>query len=70
METPQVFARDLITRAYAPFAAAGGASPTTPRRSSASATPVTLLENPHPNPKLTTAADLAYLEFLLQREIQ
>lgn len=29
--------------------------------------PVTLLENPHPNPKLTTPADLAYLEFLLSR---
>ena len=27
--------------------------------------PVALLENPYPNPKLTTPADLAYLEFLL-----
>ena len=27
--------------------------------------PVALLENPHPNPKLTTPADLPYLEFLL-----
>ena len=26
---------------------------------------IALLENPHPNPKLTTPADLAYLEFLL-----
>jgi len=28
---------------------------------------VTFLQNPHPNPKLTTAADLALLEFLLSR---
>ena len=27
--------------------------------------PVALLENPFPNPKLTTPSDLAYLEFLL-----
>jgi 2-C-methyl-D-erythritol 4-phosphate cytidylyltransferase len=26
---------------------------------------VALLENPHPNPKLTTPADLGYAEFLL-----
>jgi 2-C-methyl-D-erythritol 4-phosphate cytidylyltransferase len=29
--------------------------------------PIALLENAHPNPKLTTPADLAYLEFLLSR---
>ncbi|MEN9402559.1 MAG: 2-C-methyl-D-erythritol 4-phosphate cytidylyltransferase, partial [Verrucomicrobiota bacterium] len=27
--------------------------------------PIALLENPHPNPKLTSPADLAYAEFLL-----
>ena len=26
---------------------------------------IALLENPHPNPKLTSPQDLAYLEFLL-----
>ena len=30
--------------------------------------PIALLENAYPNPKLTTPADLAYLEFLLSRE--
>jgi 2-C-methyl-D-erythritol 4-phosphate cytidylyltransferase len=29
--------------------------------------PVALLENPHPNPKITTPADLAYVEFLLSQ---
>ena len=29
--------------------------------------PVALLENYFPNPKLTTPADLAYLEFLLAK---
>ena len=63
METPQVFARDLICRGYA---RAGNRHLT----DDAAAVellhhPVALLENPHPNPKLTTPADLAYLEFLL-----
>jgi 2-C-methyl-D-erythritol 4-phosphate cytidylyltransferase len=65
METPQVFTRELITRAYARVmekelsitddaAAVEGLNHA-----------VALLENPHPNPKLTTPADLAYLEFML-----
>jgi hypothetical protein len=67
METPQVFSRELIDRAYAAWRSAGSRSPTTPRPSSNSSHPVALLENAHPNPKLTTPADLAYLEFLLAR---
>jgi 2-C-methyl-D-erythritol 4-phosphate cytidylyltransferase len=69
METPQVFPRALIMRAYARALARrrrvtddaaavellGRAAP-----------PIELLENPHPNPKLTTPADLAYVEFLLR----
>jgi 2-C-methyl-D-erythritol 4-phosphate cytidylyltransferase len=31
--------------------------------------PVALLENPHPNPKLTTPADLALLELLASRRM-
>ncbi|MBS0664046.1 MAG: 2-C-methyl-D-erythritol 4-phosphate cytidylyltransferase [Verrucomicrobia bacterium] len=67
METPQVFGRDLIVRAYARVAE---------RRQSvtddASAVeklghPIALLENSTPNPKLTTPADLEYLEFLVSR---
>lgn len=65
METPQVFARELICRAYAKAA-------TQKKRLTDDAAavellkhPVALLENPHPNPKLTTPSDLAYAEFLL-----
>jgi len=65
METPQVFSKALILRAYALVAK---------RRlritDDASAVellghPVALLENLHPNPKLTLPKDLAYMEFLL-----
>jgi 2-C-methyl-D-erythritol 4-phosphate cytidylyltransferase len=67
METPQVFARELIVRAYEKV-----------RRNvrltdDAQAVemlghPIALLANPHPNPKLTTPADLGYLEYLLAHE--
>lgn len=65
METPQVFSRELITRAYAKVA-----SKKLRITDDASAVellkhPVALLENTYPNPKLTTPADLPYLEFLL-----
>jgi 2-C-methyl-D-erythritol 4-phosphate cytidylyltransferase len=67
METPQVFSRELIVRAYSKVASQD-------RRITDDAAavellhhPVALLENPYPNPKITTPADLAYLEFLLAR---
>ena len=65
METPQVFSRKLICRAYARVA-----ERQLEITDDASAVewlkhPIALLENPYPNPKLTTPADLAYLEFLL-----
>lgn len=68
METPQAFARDLISAAYAEVQRRGrritddaAALEFAPRH------PVTLVENRFPNPKLTTPADLAYAEFLLAR---
>ncbi len=66
METPQVFERSLITRAYE-RAQARGLTPT----DDAAAVEllnrkIALLENPTPNPKLTTPGDLRYLEFLLK----
>lgn len=66
METPQVFSRELICRAYN----RAGRRPLTDDAAAVELLghPVALLENPHPNPKLTTPADLAYLEFLLARE--
>jgi len=67
METPQVFSRELIDRAYAQVMAKK-------RRITDDAAaveflhhPVALLENAHPNPKLTTPNDLAYFEFLRTR---
>jgi len=65
METPQVFSRDLIDAAYAKVA-----KKKLHITDDASAVellnhPVALLENAHPNPKLTTPADLPWFEYLL-----
>ena len=70
METPQVVARDLIARASARALARGrrvtdDAAAVEGLGRSGSA--IALLENPHPNPKLTTPADLIYVEFLLRQ---
>ena len=65
METPQVFSRDLIVRAYARVAQKNRSITDDAQAVEQLAHPIALLENFHPNPKLTTPADLAYLEFLL-----
>ena len=65
METPQVFARDLIIRAYARVHRLGLRITDDVQAVEGLGLPVTFLANPHPNPKLTTPADLAYMEFLL-----
>lgn len=65
METPQVFSRKLICRAYAAVAQRKLTITDDAAAVELIHHPVALLENPHPNPKLTTPADLAYLEFLL-----
>lgn len=65
METPQVFARELITEAYAKVAAKEHRITDDASAVEFLKHPVALLENTHPNPKLTTPADLAYAEFLL-----
>ncbi|MCM2276243.1 MAG: 2-C-methyl-D-erythritol 4-phosphate cytidylyltransferase [Candidatus Didemnitutus sp.] len=67
METPQVFARDLICRAYAKATARKKRLTDDAAAVELLKHPVALLENPHPNPKLTTPADLAYADFLLTR---
>jgi 2-C-methyl-D-erythritol 4-phosphate cytidylyltransferase len=68
METPQVFSRQLITRAYARVARRGVAVTDDAAAVELLGQAITLEENPHPNPKLTTPADFAYVEFLLARE--
>jgi len=66
METPQVFERKLIVKAYQRVVAKNlkvtdDAAAVEPMRH-----PIALLENTQPNAKLTTPSDTAYLEFLLQ----
>ena len=65
METPQVFARDLIIRAYAHVAAKKARVTDDAQAVEHLGRSVALLANPHPNPKLTTPADFAWCEFLL-----
>ena len=66
-ETPQVFARDLIVRAHARVAARGLPVTDDAQAVELLGHPVAVLANDRPNPKLTTPADLAYVEFLLTR---
>ena len=65
METPQAFSRALIARAYARVAAKNGHVTDDAQAVEQLGHAIALLENQHPNPKLTTPADLEYLEFLL-----
>ena len=68
METPQVFSRELIARAYARVTARNLHITDDAQAVELLGHPVALLENSQPNPKLTTPADLEYLEFLLSRQ--
>jgi 2-C-methyl-D-erythritol 4-phosphate cytidylyltransferase len=65
METPQVFARDLIVRAYARVAARGLHVTDDAAAVECLGHPIAIIENVHPNPKLTTPSDMAYMEFLM-----
>jgi 2-C-methyl-D-erythritol 4-phosphate cytidylyltransferase len=65
METPQVFSRKLLCRAYTRVAERGLTITDDAAAVELLKHPIALLENPHANPKLTTPADLPYLEFLL-----
>lgn len=65
METPQVFNRELIVEAYNRAADKGVKLTDDAAAVELLRHPVALLENRHPNPKLTTAADLPLFEYLL-----
>jgi 2-C-methyl-D-erythritol 4-phosphate cytidylyltransferase len=65
METPQVFERTLIEQAYQKVARKGLRITDDAAAVELLAHPIALLENPYPNPKLTTPIDIAWLEFLL-----
>ena len=70
METPQVFARDLIVRAYARVAKKKLHITDDAQAVEGLRHPVALLENPHPNPKLTTPADLEWCEHLRRTRLE
>lgn len=65
METPQVFPRELLQRAHK---ALGEAVTDDLAAAEMLGEPVLLMENPFPNPKLTSPADLPLLSSLLQTE--
>jgi len=65
METPQVFSKALIERAYARVRSRKLRVTDDAAAVELLGYPVALLENIHPNPKLTAPQDLAYVEFLL-----
>jgi len=67
METPQVFYRELIMDCYRRLRFDNESVTDDTAAVSREGHSVTLVENPWPNPKLTTPADLPYLEFLLQQ---
>ena len=66
-ETPQVFSRELIVKAYSRIANKGVKVTDDAAAVEGLNHPVALLENSFPNPKLTTPADLEVLEFLASR---
>lgn len=68
METPQVFARELITKAYAKVVQKELRITDDAAAVETLGHPVALLENNRPNPKLTQPEDLAWFEFLYARE--
>jgi 2-C-methyl-D-erythritol 4-phosphate cytidylyltransferase len=67
IETPQVFDRDLIVRAYTRVRDRGIAVTDDAGAVELLGKSVALLENLHPNPKITTPADLEYVAWLLER---
>lgn len=64
METPQVFRRADIAAAYAEVQKTNRRVTDDAQAMELAGRPVSLYENPEPNPKLTTPRDLAFAEFL------
>jgi len=67
METPQVFARDLILRAYEKVRAKKLRITDDAAAVTLLGHPVTIVENSSPNPKLTHPEDFAWVEMLLKK---
>ena len=66
VETPQVFSLEAIREAYRSARDAGVVMTDDCSALERLGQPVSFLENPHPNPKITRPADLEWVEFLLQ----
>jgi len=69
-ETPQVFAHELIVRAYQRVADRELSITDDAAAVELLKHPIAILENMQPAPKLTTPADLAWLEYLVTRQQQ
>ena len=67
METPQVFKYKLILDAYAKVDAEKANITDDTAAAEFAGHPISVVENPYPNPKLTIPNDLALLEFTLQQ---
>jgi 2-C-methyl-D-erythritol 4-phosphate cytidylyltransferase len=67
METPQGFHRDLLVRALARATRRGDRVTDDAQAVELAGGTLTLVENTAPNPKLTSPADLDWIEFLLAR---
>lgn len=67
MQTPQAFDREAITEAYRQLRLGGVMVTDDTAAYARQGKPITIVENTRPNPKLTTAADMAYLEFVLSQ---
>lgn len=68
METPQAFERELITESYRRIRYNNETVTDDTAAASRQGHKVTLIENLFPNPKITVPSDLAYIEFLLNKE--
>ena len=66
METPQVFERELIVKAYQRVATKELKVTDDAAAVELMKHHIALLENTQPNPKLTTPSDIPYMDFLLQ----
>lgn len=66
VETPQVFERKRILEAYRKIRQTGRFVTDDTAALEESGQPVALVESSSPNPKLTTASDIAYIEYLVK----
>jgi 2-C-methyl-D-erythritol 4-phosphate cytidylyltransferase len=68
VETPQVFERRLIVEAYGHVMKNGLKITDDTAAVEAIGKPVAIVENPHPNPKLTTPEDIPFLSALISNK--